>query len=171
MVSFVPVVLIFIFSGILWLSAKEPESRSESATESSSSSSGITPEILQSIAFSVAGIFIIIGTLGLVLNVISQIVQIYAAIHDGFPGHWSGIWMPLTKVLIRLILGIRLLLGVNGLRWLKASLLKSLQKDWQTILGLERIISPSFFMRAWLYLSRGSHEKYACCSDWLQGIG
>jgi hypothetical protein len=121
-VSFVPVALIFLFSGVLWLSARQPEPRPESSAESSASSSGITPEILQSIAFSVAGIFIIIGTLEMLLNVFAQIVQIYINIRDGFPEAWRGLWIPLTETLIRLILGIWLLLGANGLRRLKASL-------------------------------------------------
>jgi len=126
-VSFIPAALLFLFSGLLWLSAEQLEASSDSGRESSESASGITPEILQSIAFSVVGILILVGT-------VSYLVQIVGQSLHGNPLRNPWFWLYLVETLIRLALGSWLLIGSKGQRkfklWLLENLRSVVHKDW-----------------------------------------
>ena len=53
--SFIPAVLLFLFSGILWLSTITPKTESQATAGPPTNTSTITPDILLSMAFSVTG--------------------------------------------------------------------------------------------------------------------
>lgn len=130
-VSFLPAVLLFLFSVFLWLSAKNLESPSQPIADPSAGALGITPEILQSIAFSFAGILILVGTLSYLPNLI---VQLTVKFQGGIPENWLRFWLDLAIAVIRLALGFWLLFGAKGIRALTARFLNSIkplvQKDW-----------------------------------------
>ena len=125
--TFIPATLLFLFSGLLWLSAKQLEAFSDSGQESPESASGITPQILQSIAFSVVGILILVGTL-------SYLVQIVGQSLHGNPLRDPWFWLRSVETLIRLALGSWLLIGSKGQRkfklWLLENLRSVVHKDW-----------------------------------------
>jgi hypothetical protein len=122
--SFVPTVLLLLFSALLWLSAKQLESPSEPDSVSSERASGITPEILQSMAFSVAGIFILVDTLPYLGQLVIQGLNRNPVRNPMF-------WLGLVESLIRLALGAWLLFASESLRKLKSRLLDNVvHKDW-----------------------------------------
>jgi hypothetical protein len=128
---FIPTVLLFLFSGFLWLCANQPAAPHEPNTAETTGASGITPEILQNIAFSVTGIFVLIGTFPYLVNLIMQI-RLYLSGFVGSSPNRMQIGLDLAEVLIRLGLGCWLVLGSNRLRVLGMRLRDSLGKsrDW-----------------------------------------
>jgi len=126
LVSFVPAALLLLFAAFLWLGSKRIRLTSGPEGPSAESASKITPAILQSIAFSVAGIFILIDTLLMMSNLAVELST----------GLWRSMWFwtHLSIVLIRTALGLWLLLGAAGLRRFRNRMLESvrpiLHKDW-----------------------------------------
>ena len=119
--SFIPSVLLFLFSGILWLSTKTPKADSQATADSPTNTSTITPDILLSMAFSVTGIFVLIGTLNLLPNFLSQLI---ARIQGSYRGDMIRFWLGIAIIVIRLALGCWLLFGTKGMQILKTRLLQ-----------------------------------------------
>ena len=63
---FIPAAILFLFSGILWLSARSIEARSPAAE----SAPGVTPQLIQSIVFSAIGILILVDSVAPLANMV-----------------------------------------------------------------------------------------------------
>ncbi|MBZ5498630.1 MAG: hypothetical protein LAP85_19715 [Acidobacteriia bacterium] len=111
-----PAFILLSFSAYLWLYAGAIASRMFSEPESTESLSGSTTQVIQRVAFSVAGILILnsaMPTLGqTIVNLLTQTRQAapYVAVYG-------------VESAIRVVVGIWLLLG-------SASLRKLFKKDW-----------------------------------------
>ncbi len=125
--SFVPAIMLVMFSAILWLSARRPDSDSESIQEASVGSSAITPQVLQSVGFSVAGIMILANTVPYLGQIIFQSL-------GANPMQNRMFWIQVSEFLVRLALGTWLLLGTRPLQLLGVRLVrrleKAIHKDW-----------------------------------------
>ncbi len=123
--SFVPSVLLLIFGALLWKGAKRLRLISSPDCEPTAGASGIAPAILQSIAFSALGIFILIEAISQIPNIVTQLM---------FPPQRLWAWCNLGSSLIKLAFGLWLLFGAEGLRKIRVLLLDRVRpafhKDW-----------------------------------------
>jgi hypothetical protein len=119
--SFVPAVLLFLFSGILWLSAKPIKPNSKVTPDPATNAPTIAPNILVSMAFSVTGIFVLIGTLNLLPNILNQLI---AKIHGSYRGDLVRFWLGIIVIAMRVALGSWLLFGGKSLQAVKKRLLQ-----------------------------------------------
>jgi len=136
--AYIPSLLLFLFSLILWRSGKKMEARA-SAQAPSEDASGLTPQILQNIAFSILGICILIDAIPHVCDVgmgLVRMIDMKVAVGNGGLDPWgmASLWMRFAETLIRLAIGIWLVVGSKRLREFKSRLLAGVQsavkKDW-----------------------------------------
>jgi hypothetical protein len=119
--SFVPAAALLLFSGILWLGAGRLNSSSKAAAAGPAThTSAITPDFLLNTAFSITGIFVLIGTLNLLPNYLNQLI----AGMQGYQGDLMRLWLGIAVIAIRLALGFWLLFGARSMQPLKARLLQ-----------------------------------------------
>jgi hypothetical protein len=116
--SFVPTVMLFLLSAILWLSSGQFAPSPGSGPKSDETPSGITPQILQNIAFSVVGILILVNTVSFSGHIVLQSLR-------ENPWRDPSYWLNVVDSMIRLALGSWLLFGSEGLRRFKSWLLEN----------------------------------------------
>lgn len=129
----IPSILFLVLSAFLWFGAEALGARMISGAESSESASGVTSEVMQRIAFAVAGILIFAGAIGPLVRLIQQIS--YRISSGPVPRMDDlGIAMLAVEVVIRLALGVWLLFGSERVRRLLQRLLQLakplVKKDW-----------------------------------------
>lgn len=126
--GFVPSVLLLVFGALLWKGARRLRLISSPDGEPTAGASGITPAVLQSIAFSALGIFILIEVISQIPNIVTQLT-FYT-----FNSQRLWVWGNVASFLIKLALGLWLLFSAEGLRRIRGSLLERVRpafhKDW-----------------------------------------
>ncbi len=123
--SFAPSVLLLIVGVLLWKGAKRLRLISSPDGEPVVSASGITPAVLQSIAFSALGIFILIGVISQIPDMVTQLM---------FQSRALWVWCNVASFLIKLAFGLWLLFGAERLREIRVLMLDKVRpafhKDW-----------------------------------------
>ncbi len=128
--ALLPSILLFALSGVLWLGSKVGFLL-ETQPDSPQGTSHITPEVLQSIAFSVSGIFILLGAMPFFFQFVNDALSRNAAAR--YPTN-PMLWYHLIEFAVRLTVGIWLLSGSRSLRrfrgWLLENIKSAGHKDW-----------------------------------------
>jgi hypothetical protein len=122
-ITFVPAVLLFLFSGVLGLSARRIKLGAE-GEPSSESVPGVTPQIIQSIVFSAVGILVLVESIAPLANT----VVLVRAYRENYYLDMS-FYYHTVEGLIKLGIGLWLLLGSKSLLRFKSWLLTVGQKD------------------------------------------
>jgi hypothetical protein len=119
--------MLLLFSALLWFFARRIAANSVSEPEDTGGSPGITPQLLQSIGFSIVGILILVDTLGYLGSLVSDSLGRNPVTNLFF-------WIHLVITVARLAIGAWLILGSDRLRILgtrmRDSLDGAIHKDW-----------------------------------------
>lgn len=116
---FLPSALLFLFGGLLWLNAKRIKVSSPDQESTLENGTGLTPQILQRIIFSALGIFIVVGSVAPLGNIVSAL-----NLHDRRVFVLNPVnYYRIAEGLLRLIFGCWLIIGSKGLRKFQSWLL------------------------------------------------
>jgi hypothetical protein len=117
---FLPSALLFLFGGLLWLSAKRIKVSSTDQESTAENGIGLTPQILQRIIFSALGIFIVVGSVAPLGNIVTAL-----NLHDRRVFVQNPvIYYRIADGLLQLIFGCWLIIGSKGLRKFQSWLLE-----------------------------------------------
>jgi hypothetical protein len=129
LLSLIPPILLLVLSACLWFGAEALAAHMISGAESSERASSVTPEVIQRIAFAVAGILIFAGAISPLVRLIQQIS--YRILNSRVPMMDDlGIAMLVVEVMIRLALGVWLLFGAESVSRLLQLAKPLVKKDW-----------------------------------------
>ncbi|MGA2260710.1 MAG: hypothetical protein ABSH28_04650 [Acidobacteriota bacterium] len=127
LLTLVPPLLLLLLGAFLWFGAEALGARMILSSESSESTSGATPQVIQRIAFAVAGILILVGAISSLRLFIQQIAIRIS--HSRSPMDNLDLTMLGVEVGIRFALGAWLLVP-DSVRLLVQKAKPLVQKDW-----------------------------------------
>jgi hypothetical protein len=126
--TLIPAMLLLLLSACLWFGADVFSARMVPDPECSESTSGLTAVVIQRIAFSVAGILVLVGALSPLERVVNEISLRISGVR--VPMGILSLVMLAIEVVIRLALGTWLLLGSENVRRLLEKAKPLVEKDW-----------------------------------------